>query len=582
MNCLVSAFRRLNNRLLDLSLVAVIAAGFAIVSCKQGSEGISSAGRSGNIKATLADIKSYIDEHPDSALKAINAIDTNDVRGRRVKAKYALLKCRALDKNNIDTTDVRLIAPAVEYYNRHGTAEDRAKAYYCEGRIKQNAKDYNSAIVSFTKAEENAENAGNYYVKGLIQRCIADIYNHTYQQEDELRYHRMAYENFKKAGKLSHSRYELLNIANALQNQRKFTDSEKLYREILGIARKNADTTLMTEVLYAYSALCVNKDTPDPQKAISLLEALRDTLGFQLDAGNLGDLACAYALLGDNDKAQVSLKEAGALAVDPAAKAAFLDASYSVAKCSGDYRSALGYLESAVKIQNSLLNVMLNQSVNVTQKEYFKQRASSADAARLGEKKIAILSINLLILLLAIVAYLAYKTITRRNKSIEEYQNNVRDALLEKEALGHELEARKMGVSKEFKAKFEIIGKLVRHHYGYSNDASARMRFEDEEVKGLISEMTGKVITGKLQTELDDAMDGIMTKLREEFPRFKEEDYLLMTYWFSGFPTEVISLLMGVDKDWVYKRKSRLKERILLSSVPDKELFLKNMVNLPI
>jgi|GEM_PF-1465873 len=559
-----NAFQSVYNQMFKLSLVAIIAAGFIFSSCN----------RERNVKSSLADIETYIDEHPDSALKAINSIDTNAVIGRSVKAKYALLKSIALDKNYIDTADTRIIAPAVEYYRHHDSEESKAKSFYYLGRMQQNAKDYNLAIVSFTKAEEYSGKAENYYVKGLVQRCIADIYNHTYQNEDELRYHRMAYASFKKAGKLSHSRYELLNIAYSLQNQAKFADAEKMYCQLLSISRKEGDTNLMAEVLYSYSTLCVSKDRPNPEKAVRLIGYLRDTLLYRLDASNFCDLAYAYAIMGEKDKALASLKEADKLAVDPAARAKFLDASYNVFESISDYRSANENLKSAVKIQNSLLKGMLNQSVNVSQKEYFKQRAFNAEETKQSERKIAILSVTCLILLLIILTYMAYKAINQSKESIKEYQIKVRDALLEKEELSHQLEIREIGAAKEFKDKFEIIGNLIRHHYEYSGNASARMKFEDMEVKKLLSKISGKRMMAKLEVELDEVADGIMTKFRKEFPELKDEDYCLILYWFLGFPVEVISLLMNISKDKIYSRKNRLKERISLSKAQDKEQFL--------
>jgi hypothetical protein len=569
MDCLRNVSQRVNNLFFQFSLVAMIAACLIFSSCN----------RERNMRSTLANIETYIDEHPDSALKSINAIDSNAVQGRRVKAKYALLKSLALNKNHIEVSDDSLTRIALAWYSKHGTTEEKAKSYYCEGRVQQDAEDYNSAIVSFTEAEENADKAGDYYVEGLIQRCIAEIYNHTYQKEDELRYHRMAYESFKKAGKVPHSRYELLNIANALQNRGEFADADRLYSKLLAISKKEGDEPLMAGVLYSYSAMCVNKVNPDPAKAIKLLYTLRDTLHYGLDASNLGDLAYAYALLGEKGKAKEFLKGADTLSAGASARAEFMDASYNVAKYAGDYRSALASLESASKIQDSLLNVMLDQSVNVSQKEYYRQRAASAEDSRLNERKISILSIACLILLLTIVAYLAYRAINSRNERIREYQIKVREALLEKEEVGRELERRKMSVAREFRDKLDTVGKLAMSHYEYASDASARMKAEDKEVKRIISELSGEKTTAKLEAELDEAMDGIMTKLKKEMPRFKDGDFRLMSYWFSGFPTEVICLLMGAEKDWVYKRKNRLKERIALSNAPDRNLFQKNMGN---
>ena len=77
----------------------------------------------------LSDIESYIDSRPDSALAAIRQIDTTALRGRAVKAKYSLLHAMALDKNYIDTADTRIVQPAIDWYSRHGSPEEKLTAY---------------------------------------------------------------------------------------------------------------------------------------------------------------------------------------------------------------------------------------------------------------------------------------------------------------------------------------------------------------------------------------------------------------------------------------------------------------------
>lgn len=81
------------------------------------------------VMVRLSGIESYINERPDSALAAIRDIDTTALRGKAVKAKYSLLHAMALDKNYIDTADTRIVQPAVVYYSRHGSPEERLKAF---------------------------------------------------------------------------------------------------------------------------------------------------------------------------------------------------------------------------------------------------------------------------------------------------------------------------------------------------------------------------------------------------------------------------------------------------------------------
>ncbi len=80
--------------------------------------------------ATLDDVETYIQFSPDSALATIRAIDTTTLTTRSLRAHYALLYAMALDKNWIDTTDVGVVMPAVEYYAKHGTADPIVRGYY--------------------------------------------------------------------------------------------------------------------------------------------------------------------------------------------------------------------------------------------------------------------------------------------------------------------------------------------------------------------------------------------------------------------------------------------------------------------
>ena len=122
----------------------------------------------------LSDIESYIDSRPDSALAAIRQIDTAALRGRAVKAKYSLLHAIALDKNYIDTADTRIVKPAVEWYDHHGSPEERLKAYYYQGREFYNDKQYNKAAVSYTIALESIGESKDFKQNAMLYSAMAD------------------------------------------------------------------------------------------------------------------------------------------------------------------------------------------------------------------------------------------------------------------------------------------------------------------------------------------------------------------------------------------------------------------------
>ena len=113
---------------------------------------------------------------PDSALAVLESIDTLSLKTKAQRARYSLLYTMALDRNRIDTTDLRVIQPAVRYYERYGSKDDKMKMYYYWGVIQFNRGELLSAIGSFIRSKELSESSGDYVFRGLILSAISDVY----------------------------------------------------------------------------------------------------------------------------------------------------------------------------------------------------------------------------------------------------------------------------------------------------------------------------------------------------------------------------------------------------------------------
>ena len=116
-----------NMRKLILNILAVAVTAMTIFSCNDV--------RNGEVYRLLADVDSYIESRPDSALAVLEGIGVEDLGSREEKAKYALLMSMALDKNYIDRTDFEVLQPAIDYYESHGSATDKLRTFYYQGRI---------------------------------------------------------------------------------------------------------------------------------------------------------------------------------------------------------------------------------------------------------------------------------------------------------------------------------------------------------------------------------------------------------------------------------------------------------------
>ena len=121
--------------------VAVVIGLMLTVSCRNNVE----------INDSLDIAENLIEERPDSSLSIIEGIDMSGLRGDRIKARYALLKSMALDKNYIDTTTFDVLQPAIDYYLKHGNADEKLRTYYYQGRIFCNDGNFDLAMQAYLK-----------------------------------------------------------------------------------------------------------------------------------------------------------------------------------------------------------------------------------------------------------------------------------------------------------------------------------------------------------------------------------------------------------------------------------------------
>ena len=121
---------------------------------------------------------------------------------------------------------------------------------------------------------------------------------------------------------------------------------------------------------------------------------------------------------------------------------------------------------------------------------------------------------------------------------------------------------------------FDALDRLCEQYYIYEGTENLQPRIIREVrsiVEGLRSDPS---VQKNLEQSLNAKYSGVMTRLRSEFPRWKDEDFLLYLFSASGFSSTTISTLLEKEKPYIYNRIYRLKERIKNSDTTDKDLFL--------
>jgi hypothetical protein len=163
---------------------------------------------------TLSQVESYIEEKPDSALVTLEQIDLSELSGKEEKAKHALLYSMALDKNFVDKTDFEVLQPAIDYYEDNGSATDKLRTYYYQGRICQNAGNDALAMESFVNALDKGVESNDNLTKARTLVAQSTIYYSLYELDNFIETSKRAALYFKQEEKYNSYANCIIKIIN--------------------------------------------------------------------------------------------------------------------------------------------------------------------------------------------------------------------------------------------------------------------------------------------------------------------------------------------------------------------------------
>ena len=211
-----------------------------------------------------------INTAPEQALASLDSIRRTTLITAPRRARYALLKAMALDKCCIDTTDINLIMPAVRYYTRKGSPDEKMRTYLYLGRIHQNAFQNDSAMVSYLRAASYSERAVDLHYKGILMSSISDVYRMGYNYARALEYEEMAYSCFSAVGDTTNVWYALPHLASLNSSKLNISKSDSLY----SVFRQMPilDTAYFVQCMNEHAADLVLSDGEGYLEAIDIFE----------------------------------------------------------------------------------------------------------------------------------------------------------------------------------------------------------------------------------------------------------------------------------------------------------------------
>ena len=135
--------------------------------------------------------ETFIETDPEKAMTLLNEAKRT-ISSDEEEARYALLMSIAMDMADIAYTSDSLIHKAVKYYDKHGSADEKLKAYYYMYVAYYNQGDSEKSMSCLVKANQYALEASDHISIGRLYAAFAVIYYNLNDYKTFLNYSKKA------------------------------------------------------------------------------------------------------------------------------------------------------------------------------------------------------------------------------------------------------------------------------------------------------------------------------------------------------------------------------------------------------
>lgn len=543
-------------------------------------------------KSLLQDVETYIQERPDSALRVLRKVDSLTLNTKSLRARYSLLFAMALDKNYIDTTALSILEPTVAYYERLGSPQDKMLSCYYLGRIYANRKDYPNAVIFYSQALRESS-ADDYYHKGLAYEALANAYSASFNTEEELRNAILAHDCFDKIRdkNLALSRYK---IAQAYHNNEQFDLADSLYSSVY--SGLESTSKLAFYAMEDQVSNDLQREGPDVERDLRLLEYVAEHRG-NLTLTSYYEYAYLLLLIGNKSTAENILSQLSE--IDESVET--MEIRYRIAKYEEHDKEALTLLKGSLLYQNDVVKKQLAQSVFKAQSDYYRLTAevSEQKSTIANQRSVIILIASLMMAGLLYIVFMKRKTALIREKDrlaqaveeserlLETVRNRAKQEKEERDKDIFDLKSRNERERDKIKELRDMYVSLYQKRFyeiGKYYDAASSHRLESIKEKAyhdvisstqaLFEEIaSGSEGQKKFEARINADLDDIVSKIRSDFPKLKDDDIRFICYLIVGFDTSTISFLMDISKENVRVKKHRFREKLNGYSGPNETLY---------
>ncbi|MBO5272056.1 MAG: tetratricopeptide repeat protein [Muribaculaceae bacterium] len=523
----------------------------------------------------LQHIDSIAEINADSAVAMIKIINRDTLLGNDNKYYFDLLEIRSNDKAYIAHTSDSAILSVINYFENHDFNDLLPVAYYYGGRVYSDLGDAPQALEYFHKALD-CPNI-NSHTMAVAYAQIAGIYNEQKVFDLAIPAYKKAIELNSKNNNYNGIIYNTQGLGNIYSKKEEEDSALILYNEALKLAEKIKNTKLSNSLRLSIGIFHINKnnyvDAYDILSSVQSNQLREDSivitntfahLYYRLNNVDSTIYYCSKLIKSQSLNAQ--LNGYNILANLHMHNNQTKDA-YDAIVMSTRLSDSIRKINTPYEIRQ--LSAIYNYQIRERENNKLKQKAQKHSLYLY----ITISGICILVLLLFIFHQQSRQKIHKKQQLIDNYAETILEL---RDSINSNASSHSVIINELFEGRFSILNDIGNTFADLSGSITDQ-KLLYKEVKEIISRFENPKTLTELEEIINRYKNNLMQKFRDDFPSLSNDEYQQVCYHYAGFSPKFISLLMHQKFPTIYKRRTRIKEKIMASDSAYKEELIANL-----
>ena len=483
-------------------------------------------------------------EQPDSAFALLESITNPEVLSDKVFAHFCMVSAGLSEQLGEDMPFVPQMERANDYYEKHGSPEDKMNSLLYLGMAYEGETDYEWAMKSYLSAVELAKKAKNYRLVGKLYNKMAKLHDFDDNYEEAKQCHLLSGEYYLKGKDSINYIYSIRDIGRIYMLKEDYDAALRCHQDAYRLALPLNDSLLLSSL--------TNRLGNNYEKMGNY--ALAEKFLFQSIAYDEAGSAPTYLTLADlylyqkkYDKTREYIEKA---ILSKTAKrpltSCILYQSYMLEKELGNYSLALDYYECFNHFADSIIEVQSQIDLRKVEKRYKHAEILNRNAV-LELRHSRILGVSILLgVLILISVYVYIKKLDREKDELKKKQEDIAKSLQEKEFEVQGLSGKIKGIRKGILENTGTYKKIMQ------NACSI-----EEAKKNPLTNEDWLSLYGSLKITYPFFMEG----LEKQFPGLTEEERHFCCLLKLGLDNQQLAIFLNIQSTSVDRRRYRIRKK---------------------